>query len=165
MIEGARWKRWVNFRLPLGMFIIVLLFPFYWMAITAVRPDGELYRPWNARNYTPFWTWNPTLAHIRLLFEETLFSTGGSSQNVHVALMTAVQPGEPIVLARNGHKSVFAGLVLAADAGDEGQIVVDLGMDQVVLLQELDDEPGRHLLDGRDLQERAGGGVARRWRS
>jgi multiple sugar transport system permease protein len=75
MIEGARWRRWVFFNLPLAMFVLVLLFPFYWMMITTVRPDGELYRPWNARNYMPFWTSNPTLAHIRLLFEETLFST------------------------------------------------------------------------------------------
>ena len=28
--------------------------------ITSFRPDGELYRPWNAVNYNPFWTWNPT---------------------------------------------------------------------------------------------------------
>jgi multiple sugar transport system permease protein len=75
MIEGPRWRRWVVFNLPLAMFMLVLLFPFYWMMITSVRPDGELYRPWNARNYMPFWTFNPTLAHIRLLFEETLFST------------------------------------------------------------------------------------------
>jgi multiple sugar transport system permease protein len=74
MIEGARWRRWAFFNAPLAMFIIVLLFPFYWMMITTVRPDGELYRPWTARNYTPFWTSHPTFAHIRLLFEETLFS-------------------------------------------------------------------------------------------
>jgi multiple sugar transport system permease protein len=75
MIEGARWRRWVNFRLPLGGFVILLLFPFYWMIITTFRPDGELYRPWNAKNYQPFWTTNPTLEHVLMLFEETLFST------------------------------------------------------------------------------------------
>ena len=75
MIEGAKWRRWVSFYLPLGAFVVVLLFPFYWMIITTVRPDGELYRPWNAANYTPFWTNNPTLEHIYLLFEETLFAT------------------------------------------------------------------------------------------
>ena len=42
-------------RLPLVLGLIaaimlVLLFPFYWMAITTVRPDSELYRPWNAAN-------------------------------------------------------------------------------------------------------------------
>jgi multiple sugar transport system permease protein len=75
MIEGARWKRTVNFHIPLGMFVVVLLFPFYWMLITTVRPDGELYRPWNAKNYNPFWTNHPTFEHIRLLLEDTLFST------------------------------------------------------------------------------------------
>ena len=75
MIEGEKWKRWVFFYIPLAVFIFVLLFPFYWMAITTVRPDGELYRPWNAANYAPFWTANPTLEHIRFLLDETLFST------------------------------------------------------------------------------------------
>jgi len=75
MIEGAIWRRWVYFYLPLALFIVFLLFPFYWMIITTVRPDGELYRPWNAVNYSPFWTWNPTLDHFRYLFEETLFGT------------------------------------------------------------------------------------------
>lgn len=75
MIEGRRWKRWVFFYFPMSLFIVLLLFPFYWMVITTLRPDGELYRPWNARNYNPFWTWNPTLDHVRMLLEETLFST------------------------------------------------------------------------------------------
>src|SRR3954452_15628459 len=45
--------------------------------------------------------------------DHTLFSTNGSSENVHVAMMTAVQPGETLVMARNGHKSAFSGLVLS----------------------------------------------------
>src|ERR671932_789199 len=75
MIEGAKWRTWVFFYIPLAVFVLSLLFPFYWMAITTVRPDSELYRPWNAVNYTPFWTARPTLEHIRYLLEETLFST------------------------------------------------------------------------------------------
>jgi multiple sugar transport system permease protein len=74
MIEGEKWKRWVFFYIPMVVFVFVLLFPFYWMAITTVRPDSELYRPWNAVNYAPFWTANPTLEHIRFLLDETLFS-------------------------------------------------------------------------------------------
>jgi multiple sugar transport system permease protein len=73
MIEGAKWRRWVYFRIPLALFVFLLLFPFYWMMVTTVRPDGELYRPWNAKNYTPFWTTNPTWDHIEYLFTETLF--------------------------------------------------------------------------------------------
>ena len=64
MIEGAEWRRWVFFHIPLVLFVVWLLFPFYWMMITTVRPDGELYRPWNATNYTPFWTSNPTCDHV-----------------------------------------------------------------------------------------------------
>jgi multiple sugar transport system permease protein len=73
MIEGAKWRRWVYFYIPLGLFIFWLLFPFYWMVITSVRPDGELYRPWNATNYNPFWTTSPTWDHFEYLFAETLF--------------------------------------------------------------------------------------------
>jgi arginine decarboxylase len=45
--------------------------------------------------------------------DQTLFSTNGSTENVHVAMMTAVRPGETLVMARNGHKSAFSGLVLS----------------------------------------------------
>ncbi len=74
MVEGALWRRWVFFYIPLTLFVFVLLFPFYWMLITTFRPDGELYQPWNSPRYQPFWTANPTLEHIKYLFEETLFS-------------------------------------------------------------------------------------------
>jgi multiple sugar transport system permease protein len=73
MIEGAKWRRWVYFYIPLSAFILWLLFPFYWMLITSIRPDRELYRPWMAPNYTPFWTAHPTLEHVISLLTDTLF--------------------------------------------------------------------------------------------
>ena len=86
MIEGAHWRRWVFFYIPMAVFLIFLLFPFYWMIITSVRPDGELYRPWNAINYTPFWTWKPTLGTTSTyLFAETLFSSWLLEHDVHRA--------------------------------------------------------------------------------
>jgi hypothetical protein len=36
--------------------------------------------------------------------DQTMFSTNGSTENVHVAMMAAVRPGETLVMARNGHK-------------------------------------------------------------
>jgi arginine/lysine/ornithine decarboxylase len=45
--------------------------------------------------------------------KQTLFSTNGSSLSVHVAMMAVAGPGQTIVIARNGHKSAFAGLVLS----------------------------------------------------
>jgi multiple sugar transport system permease protein len=75
MIEGARWKKWLWFYLPMALFIVALLFPFYWMIVTTVKPDGELYRPWNHPLYSPFWTSAPTLDHVKSLLQETLFGT------------------------------------------------------------------------------------------
>jgi len=75
MIEGAKWKKWLWFYLPMALFIIALLFPFYWMMVTTLKPDGELYRPWNHPLYSPFWTSAPTLDHVRSLLQDTLFGT------------------------------------------------------------------------------------------
>ena len=73
MVEGTRWKKWLYFYIPLTVFVVGTLFPFYWMLITAFRPDGELYRPWRAVNNTPFWTTHPTFEHFVYLFKETMF--------------------------------------------------------------------------------------------
>jgi multiple sugar transport system permease protein len=75
MIEGAKWKKWLWFYLPMGLFILGLLFPFYWMLVTTLKPDGELYRPWNHPLYSPFWTSAPTFDHVKSLLYETLFGT------------------------------------------------------------------------------------------
>ncbi len=45
--------------------------------------------------------------------KQTLFSTNGSSMSVRVAMMTVAGPGGTLVMARNAHKSAFAGLVLS----------------------------------------------------
>jgi arginine/lysine/ornithine decarboxylase len=45
--------------------------------------------------------------------QQVLFSTNGSSLNVHVAIMTVVGPGDTLVMARNGHKSAFSGLIMS----------------------------------------------------
>src|SRR3954454_714780 len=45
--------------------------------------------------------------------KQTLFSTNGSTVSVHTAIMTVAGPGETLVMARNGHKSAFTGLILA----------------------------------------------------
>src|SRR5262244_4089927 len=60
-------KRLVTVYLPLTIIIVILLFPFYWMALTAIKPDDQLL---DMDTYSPFWTWNPTLKHVyKLLFE------------------------------------------------------------------------------------------------
>ena len=73
MVIEKRWKTWVFFYIPLAVFVVGTLFPFYWMLITAIRPDAELYRSWRAVNNAPFWTLHPTFEHFRDLFEKTSF--------------------------------------------------------------------------------------------
>lgn len=59
-------RKMVTVYLPLLVFLIVLLFPFYWMAITSVKPDAELL----SREGNPFWVIAPTIGHFyKLLFE------------------------------------------------------------------------------------------------
>jgi multiple sugar transport system permease protein len=60
-------RRLVTLYLPLVIILVVLLFPFYWMALTAIKPDEQLL---DLNTYSPFWTWSPTLRHIKaLLFD------------------------------------------------------------------------------------------------
>ena len=60
-------RRFVMLYLPLSIFVLVLLFPFYWMAITAIKPNAELL---DYKNHNPFWVSSPTLENInKLLFE------------------------------------------------------------------------------------------------
>ncbi len=73
MLIERKWKKWIYFYLPIAVFILFTLFPFYWMAVTALRPDHELYRTWRQASATPFWTLEPTLEHFRGLLQTTAF--------------------------------------------------------------------------------------------
>ncbi len=56
--------------LPLGLLLLFALFPFYWMLLTTLKQDPDLY----SLTGVPFWfNAPPTLAHVRFLFSETLF--------------------------------------------------------------------------------------------
>lgn len=70
-------RRLVTIYLPLSVFMIVLLFPFYWMVVTTFKPNDELY---SYKDHSPFLIKSPTLANIeKLLFNtnypEWLFNT------------------------------------------------------------------------------------------
>jgi multiple sugar transport system permease protein len=61
-------RRTVTIYIPLALFVIILLFPFYWMAITSFKPDDEMY---DYKQYNPFWIHSPTLHNIEVLLFET----------------------------------------------------------------------------------------------
>ena len=62
-------RRIVTVYVPLGAFLLVLLFPFYWMGVTTFKPNEELL----SREGNPFWVKNPTLAHVNKLLFETSY--------------------------------------------------------------------------------------------
>ncbi|ACF02454.1 Inner membrane ABC transporter permease protein YcjP [Rhodopseudomonas palustris] len=63
-------RRLVTLYLPLLIILVVLLFPFYWMALTSIKPDEQLI---DMETYNPFWVVKPTLKHIQKLLFETQY--------------------------------------------------------------------------------------------
>jgi multiple sugar transport system permease protein len=62
-------RKLVTIYLPTAVFLIVLLFPFYWMTITALKPNEELL----SHEGNPFWVHSPTLAHFKKLLFDTAY--------------------------------------------------------------------------------------------
>jgi multiple sugar transport system permease protein len=62
-------RRLVTLYLPLGIFLFVLLFPFYWMVVTSFKPNEELI----SRSGNPFWIVAPTLDHFKKLLFDTAY--------------------------------------------------------------------------------------------
>jgi multiple sugar transport system permease protein len=61
-------RRVVTLYIPLSVFVLVLLFPFYWMAVTTFKPNNELY---NYKEHNPFWVTSPTLQNVKKLLFDT----------------------------------------------------------------------------------------------
>jgi multiple sugar transport system permease protein len=74
------------FHLPLWFFLIVTLFPFFWMFITSIKPNAELY---NVR-MNPLYVLQPTLDHFRYLMRETIFPTWAYNTLYVSILSTAI---------------------------------------------------------------------------
>ena len=72
MSWDSRARRVMMIYLPLSCFVLILLFPFYWMAITSFKPNAELL---NFKDHNPFWITSPTLAHIKHLLFNTAYPT------------------------------------------------------------------------------------------
>lgn len=87
---STRWARDTSRRLlvyaPLILMLIVLLGPFYWMLITAFKPDAELY----SSDISPLMVWHPTLDHFDRLFVVTPFLTWAKNSIVVSFLSTGI---------------------------------------------------------------------------
>jgi multiple sugar transport system permease protein len=70
MAWESKTRRMVVLYLPLACFVVILLFPFYWMTVTAFKPNAELY---DYATHNPFWISSPTLDHLYLLLFKTSY--------------------------------------------------------------------------------------------
>jgi multiple sugar transport system permease protein len=66
----SRARRVVVLYLPLACFVVILLFPFYWMTLTAFKPNAELY---DYATHNPLWITSPTLDHVYHLLFRTAY--------------------------------------------------------------------------------------------
>jgi arginine decarboxylase len=119
-----------------------------WTGMDAFRADVGMDKGIDDRHQS--WQVEPTAMQLfaqAIGADQTLFSSGGTSQNVRVALLTAVRPGETVVMARNGHKSAFAGLVLSGarpvyvDPVYDADLQIAHGVDPAELQRVLDEHP------------------------
>ncbi len=61
----------VGFYGTVAVFVVMTTFPFYWMLITSLKSNSDLYNVTNI----PFWfNEAPTLEHFEYLFQQTLFT-------------------------------------------------------------------------------------------
>src|SRR3954465_5842157 len=61
-------RRLVTLYLPLFVILVILLFPFYWMALTSIKPDEQLI---DMERFNPFWVIKPTFNNIQNLLFDT----------------------------------------------------------------------------------------------
>ena len=112
MAWDSRANRVVTVYVPLAIFILILLFPFYWMAITSFKPNTELL---DYKNNT-----SPTLGNIRKLLFETAYprwlmtTMGVSFGATIISLISSVLAAYAIQRLRfKGSKWVGLGIYLA----------------------------------------------------
>ena len=77
--------RMLRLYIPLAFFVVAMLFPFYWMLVTSIKPNRELY---NAK-VMPLIVHQPTLKHYVDLLSETSFLTW-TYNTMLVAVVTTI---------------------------------------------------------------------------
>jgi len=101
--------------LPVLLFLFVLLFPFYWMGLTSIKPNNELIDQSN-----PWWVRNPTLDHFkRLLFDTAYPSWMWNTMLVAVSatflsIVASVMAAYAIVRIRYRGASTIGGMIFLA---------------------------------------------------
>jgi multiple sugar transport system permease protein len=111
MVERGGWRvKSVRLWLPLGAYMIFTLFPFYWMAVTSLKPNSELYN----RKIMPLIVYHPTFKHYVDLLNETNFLVWTWNTLLVAVVSTAISLVFGVMLAYPLARMRFAGSALIA---------------------------------------------------
>jgi multiple sugar transport system permease protein len=111
MVERGGWRiKSVRLWLPLGAYMIFTLFPFYWMAVTSLKPNSELYN----RKIMPLIVYHPTFKHYVDLLSETNFLVWTWNTFLVAVVSTAISLVFGVMLAYPLARMKFAGSALIA---------------------------------------------------
>jgi multiple sugar transport system permease protein len=111
MVERGGWRvKSVRLWLPLGAYMIFTLFPFYWMAVTSLKPNSELYN----RKIMPLIVYHPTMKHYVDLLSETNFLLWTWNTFLVAVVSTAISLVFGVMLAYPLARMRFAGSALIA---------------------------------------------------
>src|SRR5260370_874188 len=110
--RGGWGTRLLTLWLPLGVSLVFALFPFYWMAITSLKSNQELYN----RKVMPLIVHNPTLKHYVDLITETNFLEWTWNTLLVAAVSTAISLLFGAMLAYPLARMRFAGATLVSFA-------------------------------------------------
>src|SRR6201998_171139 len=111
MVTGyGRLEQTTRVWLPVGFFLVVALFPFYWMAITSIKPNAELYN----KNGMPLIVHAPTLKHYVDLLTHSSFLLWTWNTMLVAVVATAISLILGTMLAPPLARRPFAGASLIA---------------------------------------------------
>jgi len=85
-LQQRRLTRAITVYLPLTLFVLITLFPFYLMLIMSVKTNQELINV----KATPFFVAKPTFEHYAYLFEKTLFVKWAANSLMVTIASTAI---------------------------------------------------------------------------
>ncbi|MBI1847924.1 MAG: carbohydrate ABC transporter permease [Candidatus Rokubacteria bacterium] len=111
MVGGRRLidRTW-RLYLPLAVFLVAMLFPFYWMLITSIKPNRELY----SQRIMPMVVHQPTLKHYVDLLSQTSFLTWTYNTMLVAVVSTAVSLVLGVMIAYPLARLRFPGVAVVA---------------------------------------------------
>ncbi len=111
MVVARGWRvKMMHLWLPLAASLIFTLFPFYWMAVTSLKPNSELYNTHNM----PLLVHAPTLKHYIDLLTETSFLLWTWNTMLVAVVTTAISLVLGVMLAYPLARINFPGAALIA---------------------------------------------------